>query len=650
LPEVNRVRGWAAAALLILLLVSCGPKAAPALTPTPGPSPAPTATPVPHAAAIRFALIGALNPANVWALFDAEGYSYNTYAVMSGYYPRLYQLSIPDRNFEPMAAGGMPSPVEQEGNFYTATVPLRSDLTWTDGSPFTAEDVAFTVNTALSFQLGFDWHDFYDPDYLDHAEAADAHTVKFYFKKQPNVGVWQYGALQGPIVQKAYWSSKLSAAAALLPSSELLPQIASLTSQAAQTQSEINELYATLATLANPSTTYLETTNDIKGQQDILNQTNTAISKAQSQYDTALDAARQSLYALDGQGEPTLGDWMPAGPENGAWVNTVNPAHPFNVPHFDRSAYVLFSDQTSALAALENDQVDLILSPGGIAQDVASQKIVPPLQLADNRTSSVSFIRINSANAALADPAFRQALSCMIDNVSLGRYFMALPQDTFVPAGNQPWINSAATNPCQGQAESDRRKHAADLLKAAGYTWQKEPTEEQAGQGLMRPDGMPFPKITLLSADRGENLPNVAEAIEQMAGDFGIPLIGSPESAQDVRYKVFSGGDYDMAALDWQLSAYPSYLCDWFKDGNSFGYQSDQLQSACAALNATSDLSAAQKDVDQIQSILAHDLPLIPLYASLTDDAYRNIKYPFRSVLDGLSGVYGAPSLAIPAP
>ena len=299
---------------------------------------------------------------NVWAFFDAKGYSYNNYAVMSGYWPRLYQLSIPDRNFEPMAASGMPSPVQQDGNLYSATVPLRPDLKWTDGTPFTADDVAFTVNTAVSFQLGFDWHDFYHPDFIDHAEAVDSHTVKFYFKKQPNVGVWQYGALQGPIVQKAYWSSKVSASAALLPPNDLLPQIASLTAQAADLQSKINTINGNIAILSTNSSGYIQGIADVKSLQANLDQTNTALAKAQSQYDAAMDAARQSLYALDHQDEPTLGDWMPAGQENGEWINKVNPAHPFNVPHFDSAVYETFTSEDDAVEAFQNNDVDLILA------------------------------------------------------------------------------------------------------------------------------------------------------------------------------------------------------------------------------------------------------------------------------------------------
>jgi ABC-type oligopeptide transport system substrate-binding subunit len=105
-----------------------------------------------------------------------------------------------------------------------------------------------------------------------------------------------------------------------------------------------------------------------------------------------------------------------------------------------------------------------------------------------------------------------------------------------------------------------------------------------------------------------------------------------------------------MAILGWRVGEYPGYLCDWFEDGNPFGYHSNYLQSACEALNSTSDLTAAQKDVFGIQSTLVQDLPFIPLYSDTIYEAYRSIRYPFNGMLGGLSGIYGAPSLAIPAP
>jgi hypothetical protein len=42
------------------------------------------------------------------------------------------------------------------------------------------------------------------------------------------------------------------------------------------------------------------------------------------------------------------------------------------------------------------------------------------------------------------------------------------------------------------------------------------------------------------------------------------------------------------------------------------------------------------------------DLPFIPLYQVMQYEAVRNVAYPFEGVLDGLSGLYGAPSLAVP--
>jgi hypothetical protein len=91
-------------------------------------------------------------------------------------------------------------------------------------------------------------------------------------------------------------------------------------------------------------------------------------------------------------------------------------------------------------------------------------------------------------------------------------------------------------------------------------------------------------------------------------------------------------------------------VCDWFQPPAPFDYGSDRLRSACAALTGTADLPGARRAAFEVQAILMQDLPFIPLYQMQGPENYRNVVYPFDSVLNGLSGLYGAPALAVPAP
>ena len=321
------------AALLLFAVGACAPRGIPVPIRTSiVASPAASTIPPAHAADIRFALIGDVTDANVWALFDSKGYTYNNYAIRSEYWPKLYGLSIPGGRFEPRAASALPSPVQADGALFSASVALRSDLTWTDGTPFTADDVAFTVNTVLSFQLGFDWHSYYDPDWLDHAKALDAHTVRFYFKQAPNAGVWQYGALQGPVVQKKYWSPKIADATALLPPADSQSQIAVLQDRVDQLQKQVQVIIADGLTATGNEAHQLQ--GALLRKQGDLDQARNNLSKAETSVDASLEAARQALYALDAANEPTLGEWMPAASLNGMRINSANPSHPFGMPNF----------------------------------------------------------------------------------------------------------------------------------------------------------------------------------------------------------------------------------------------------------------------------------------------------------------------------
>ena len=628
---------------LLLFLASCAPAPPSVLPPSPtgrGDGGEGDSLPVPYVSEIRFALIGKPADVNAWALFDRTGASYANYAVRWEYWPRLYTLSIPDRQFTPMAAKGMPLPVTRDGDFYVGAVKLRTDLSWTNGAPFTAEDVAFTVNTALDFQLGFDWRSYYNFDFLDHVQAQDSSTVKFYFKKRPNVGLWQYGALQGPILQKTYWQPRVAKAAALLPEDAMRSAIAETETRRAALQKEVGELEARLSALKQSGEQGHQLEGELRRKQGDLDGVNYDLIELNDELTVKIDVARQALYALDSVDEPTLGSWMPAGGEGGVWVNDVNPNFPFGQPHYNHSAYRFFENIGTALTAFENNEVDVILNQYGIPNQNWAKT---------DPTQHVRFLVFNPREAILADPYLRKAMACFINQSAMSSG-QAEPLYGFVTNG--PWQSEVTVSNCSGLQREQRIRNAVGILKEGGYSWTREPTSEQPGVGLTLPAGTAFPVINLLTT-----LPEVefwrfhsSEYIEMEARHLGIPLKYQVTSLESLNYAVYSSGDYDMVILAWRLSEYPGYLCEWFKQGGPFDYGSAVLQFRCEALENETDLEAAMGHIRALQSILAEDLPFIPLYAVLNYDAFQHVTYPFDSVTGGLSGVYGAPSLAIPSP
>lgn len=637
------MRRSALTALLgMLLLASCSGPAPVSVSPT-APAPqakTPTAAASTHAGVIRFGLVGQPTDVNVWARFDEAGASYANYALHSDEYPRLYRLSTPAREFEPFIADGLPSAIAQDGDLLSATVKLQSDLRWSDGSPLTAQDVAFTANTALAFRLGLDWRSAYDPERLDRVEAVDALTVKFYFKGPINVGDWQYGVLQGPILSQSFWSSALADASALLPSSDLLKSLDSAKARAAELQGFIDADNAQLLKSVPNSTEANDLKSRIQRHQDDLNAANSEVSKLQDEVDAALNAARTALYALPDVDEPTFGSFLRVEKSGETFTRSVNPLYPFEKPNYDRAVYTLFGDIDTVSKAFQRGEVDVVLGPRGAAQEPSASSYP---------TSSGRFLAFNPNKTILADHAFRAALACMIDvNTLLSGQEWGY--EGFVLPG--PWLKEGTSLPCSGLSREERITKTVEMFKQAGYSWGQEPTVNQAGSDLRTPDGQPFPSVMLLTTAPDVDLSraNIAAGIESQSRYLGIPLTQQEVSPETLRYSVYSSGDYDMAILGWTLSEYPGYLCGWFQAPSPFADNGDRLKSACEALNSTADLGTAYQASNEIQAILSEDLPFIPLYLRLGYENYQHVTYPFEAMLNGLSGLYGAPSLAIPSP
>jgi ABC-type transport system substrate-binding protein len=637
------------ASLWTLLLASCsGPAPVPVIESTATPAPVVSVPSVPgHAEALRFALVGQPTQVNAWALFDEIGASYANYAIRSDEVPRLYRLSVPAREFESYIADGMPSIVTQEGAFHVASVQLKTGLTWSDGSPLTAQDVAFTVNTALAFHLGLDWLSAYNPDRLYRAEAVDETTVKFIFKTPFNVGDWQYGALQGPILSRAYWSPKMAEASSLLPSLDMPAAMEKVKSEADTLQARINADNVQLATSVPNSPTANELNLRIARNQEDLNAFNSQYAKLQEEYNAALSAARAALYALTDDAEPTFGPFLRATKSRDMFTREADPSYPFAKPNYDRAVYTVFADINSAYQAYSQTDLDVVLSPYGGFQE-SSAPSYP--------TSSARFLVFNPKQALLMDPILHRAISCVLSTAAMvsGQEWV---NDGFVLPGS--WLKNEPHSVCSELSTGEKIQKSVSILKDAGYSWAQEPTAKQAGKDLILPNGKPFPPVTLLTTSPDYDLwrANAGIYIEKQAQYLGIPLTRQETTLETIRYSVYSSGEYDMAILGWNLSEYPGYLCDWLQEPSPFAYNGDRpalsgaegLRSACEALNATADLATARQSAFDIQSILMEDLPFIPLYEILRYDSYRNVTYPFGNVLNGISGLYGAPALAIPS-
>ena len=154
---------------------------------------------------------------NFWNYYGGPGGSVWTQYVLGGISGSLYGYSDQRFDWVPSLAEDFPTPLKKESvggtEFWTAEVPLKRGVSWSDGEELDANDFAFTVNTVLDMQLGSNWAAAVDPAFLDRVEALDSHRLKVYFKttnadgdpQTPGLSVWQFGLGFMPVLAEHYW-------------------------------------------------------------------------------------------------------------------------------------------------------------------------------------------------------------------------------------------------------------------------------------------------------------------------------------------------------------------------------------------------------------------------------------------------------------
>jgi len=321
-------------------------------------------------------------------------------------------------------------------------------------------------------------------------------------------------------------------------------------------------------------------------------------------------------------------------------------------PHFDRIRYEFFDEQGPAVAALRADEIDILLDSAGLSQDSQDLLLATPgVNLLTSATSRLRFLAVNRARPPLADPALRAVLGCLVEGdllagESLTDKVTALNR----LAASDVWGIPGVSQSCAATTEAARLEHIIQTLHAGGYSWNREPAVGQRGNGLLGADGAALPELTILAPQTDALRMGLAEALAEAASAIGLRITVRDSQAADITYGLFSSGQYDLALVGLRQVGPPDYLCDWYGEMGSLDPGILEVHRLCQAVLAETDPQVARPQYERLQLLVLEENILIPVYSELAADAFRNVFFPFETALDGLSGIFGAPSLALPLP
>jgi ABC-type transport system substrate-binding protein len=574
---------------------------------------------------------------NFWAANGPDNTVWNSYMLPQ----RLYAYALADQRFDfvPMAAADLPGALVQEGDFWTVEIPFRTDITWSDSTPFGAADWAFTADAVKKLGLiSGNWSQYYDFNYLDHIEAVDTYTAKLFFHTKPGLARYQYGVLQSPILSKAYWEPVVTTAAAPVDAlaADAAEDVVLVAQQAAQ-----DNLFA-----------HVPEGEPLAGSFDF----------GKWEAGAFLEIEASDSYYREGVvvREYTNGAYE----EDPGFViyGTAEGDLDLEVlvgPHVDSVVYSIYGSQDAAILALQNGDVDAVINPLGMQRGLTSRVLGDPnIEVLENPTNGFRYLSFNNRRRPMNDCAFRQAVAALIDKEFVTGTILqgvAFPLYTFVPEANGAWYFEDVPKIGQALTREERTNLAVAILEQAGYTWEGDvkPAWDadnrqvtQAGRLLM-PDGVPVPPLTMPAPSAGYDplRSTFAIWIESWMNEFGIPLTANLAGFNVIVPIIFTEQSFDMYILGWSLSIFPSYLWDFFAeeqavtDGNNAGgYINPEFETLGREILVCDSVETCKPISDNIQTLLSTEVPYVVLFDTGIIEPYRSaaLDFPYTEHLSGL--------------
>ena len=642
-----------------LVLGACAPASpTPAATEEPsGETAAPAEeTPAPSTGApmgtepYRVGLLADLTTTNYWAYLDTESSVWQAY-VMAWWYPTLMTYAYQRYDWVPYVADGFPGERTQEGDKWTITAKLKPGLTWSDGEPMTANDVAFTLNTAITLRLQGAWPSALGS--LESVEAVDDTTVKYIFGTEPGLAEWEFGTALLPILPEHFWKPYVDEAA---------PGVTALTAPAADAPQEEQDAYTT-ALLEAQQVLYsvqVDSSQPVFGPFTFNQWQSGAFAQNDARTDFAFSGLKVTEYSNGGYTEAGPSGDFETGDASGDVLLELTVG-----PYVPNVIYNVYGDQNAAVLALEKGDIDYIFSPlsypGGLRAQIAQMEGVSVVTNPQNGWRYMAF-NIRKDGSAMTHLAFRQAVATLIDREFITDTILqgaVLPVFSLVPAANAAWYNPDVprfgyNDDGTGMDRATRITTAIAILKADGFSFEGGVEPAVTGEGarnqqvttggtLLMPDGSPVPELRMLAPTAGYDSTRSTAAIwiESWLNEFGIPTKADLIAFNSILDTALSGPNdtWDMYILGYGLTLFPSYLRDFLHSTGSDnpGLNVPELDAKLDEFQATTDLNEAYKLAKEIQAMGAEQNSFITLFTNPIADVHRNsVTWPYTQNLDGI--------------
>jgi peptide/nickel transport system substrate-binding protein len=297
----------------------------------------------------------------------------------------------------------------------------------------------------------------------------------------------------------------------------------------------------------------------------------------------------------------------------------ANPDYWGGVPCMKQITQTIIPDINTLDSALQSGQIDASIVPGpadlGQLRQDSSLKVytMPPL------TPEGLYFNLR-AEPWKSNPKLRQAVAYAIDFRAFAKEFMAgtsnSPASFLSPAS---WAYDAQALPPQYDP-----KKAAQLLAEAGYP---------GGKGL--------------TVDINTNAGNLFRQQEETFVQAELGKVGINVNLERHEWGQFittvMGGKFDVAAVNGGDNAGipdPTAVESTYETNganNYSGYSNPQVDQLLAQAGSISDVGQRRKLYDQVQQILAQDLPFLP---SFWRPNPLVVKASIHGVAPGVTGAY----------